>query len=79
MLSSVYSVHGSASEVNRSSVDAQVVSRHRYLVVFHPFVEQLTAVFHTYGFVLPRRRLLTFESSIDLDQAIISSMCQRGT
>ena len=30
----------------RSGADVQVVSCHRYLVVFHPFVEQLT-VFHT--------------------------------
>ena len=44
------SVHESASEVNRSGRDAQVVSCHRYLV-FHPFVEQLT-VFHTSGLVL---------------------------
>ena len=48
---SVYPVHGSASEVNCSSADAQVVSCHRYLVVSHPFVEQLT-VFHTSGLVL---------------------------
>ena len=41
VLFSAYPVHGSASEVNHSSVDAQVVSCHRYLVVFHPFVEQL--------------------------------------
>ena len=41
----------SASEVNRSSGDAQVVSHHRYLVVFHPFVEQLT-VFYTSELVL---------------------------
>ena len=39
------SVHESASKVNRSGGDAQVVFCHRY-VVFHPFVEQLT-VFHT--------------------------------
>ena len=45
------SVHESASKVNRSGGDAQVVSCHRYLVVFHPFVEQLT-VFHTFGLVL---------------------------
>ena len=49
-------VHDSSSEVNRSSGDAQVVSHHRYLVVFHPFVEQLT-VFHTSELVL--RRLLS--------------------
>ena len=44
------SVHESASEVNCSGGDAQVVSRHHYLV-FRPFVEQLT-VFHTSGLVL---------------------------
>ena len=42
------SVHKSASEVNHSGGDAQVVSCHRYL---HPSVEQLT-VFHTSGLVL---------------------------
>ena len=41
----------SASEVNHSCGDTQVVSCHRYLVVFHPFVEQLT-VFHISGLVL---------------------------
>ena len=35
------SIHGSVREVNCSSVDMQVVSCHRYLVVFHRFVEQL--------------------------------------
>ena len=45
------SVHESASKVNRSGGDAQVVSCHLYLVGFHPFVEQLT-VFHTSGLVL---------------------------
>ena len=45
------SVHESASEVNRSGGDAQVVSCHCYLVVFHPFVEQLT-VFQASGLVL---------------------------
>ena len=45
------SVHKSASEVNRSGGDVQVVSYHRYLVIFHPFVEQLT-IFHTSGLVL---------------------------
>ena len=44
------SVHESASKVNRSGGDTQVVSCHRYLV-FHPFVEQLT-IFHTSGLVL---------------------------
>ena len=42
------SVHESASEVHRSGGDPQVIS---CLVVFHPFVEQLT-VFHTSGLVL---------------------------
>ena len=46
MLSSTYPIHGSASKVNRSGGDAQVVSCHHYFVTFHPFVEQLT-VFHT--------------------------------
>ena len=47
------SVRESASEVNHSGGDMQVISFHRYLVVFHPFesfVEQLT-VFHTAGLV----------------------------
>ena len=38
VLFSTYLIHGSASEVNRSGADAQVVSCHRYYVVF---VEQL--------------------------------------
>ena len=33
------SVHESASEVNRSDGDTQVISHHHYLVVFHAFVE----------------------------------------
>ena len=45
------SVHESASKVNCSGGDAQVASCHRYLVVFRPFVEQLT-IFHTPGLVL---------------------------
>ena len=51
------SVHGSASKVNGSGCDTQVVSCHRYLVVFHPFVEQLT-VFHTSGLVLALSSIL---------------------
>ena len=35
-----YLVHGSASEVNRSGDDVQVISCHCY-PVFHPLVEQL--------------------------------------
>ena len=45
------SVHKSVSGVNRSGGDVQVVSRHHYLVVFHPFVEQST-IFHTSGLIL---------------------------
>ena len=45
------SVHGSASEVNCSGSDVKVVSCHHCLVIFHSFVEQLTA-FHTSGLVL---------------------------
>ena len=45
MLSSAYPFTS-----QRAGGDAQVFSRHRYLV-FGPFVEQLT-VFHTYGLVL---------------------------
>ena len=51
MLSSAYPIHGSASEVNRSDADTQVVSCHCYLVVFHLFVEQLT-VFYISGVIL---------------------------
>ena len=57
VLSSAYPVHGSASKVNRSGADAQVVSCHRYLVVFHPFIEQLT-VFHISGLVLASSSIL---------------------
>ena len=57
MQSSAYPVHRSASQVNCSGADAQVVSCHRYLVVFHPFVEQLT-FFHTSGLVLASSSIL---------------------
>ena len=53
-------VHGSASEVNRSDADAQVVSCHRYLVVFRIFAEQLTVFYIS---ELVRRRLLSSQSS----------------
>ena len=43
MLSTAYLVHGSASQVNCSDDDAQVISCHCYLVIFHVFVEQLTS------------------------------------
>ena len=39
VVSSTYPVHGSASKVNRSGIDVQVISCHHYFVVFHPFVE----------------------------------------
>ena len=71
-------LHGSASEVNNSSADAQVVSCHRYLVVFNPFVEQLT-VFHTSGVVLALSFILRI---LDLDlhrDGIVSGTYQTGT
>ena len=40
------SVHESASKVNRSGGDAQVVFCHRY-VVFHPFVAQYREFLHS--------------------------------
>ena len=57
MLSSAYPVHGSASEVNRSGADAQVVSCQHYLVVFLISVEQLT-VSCTSGLVLTSSSIL---------------------
>ena len=35
-------IHGSASGVNHSGADAQVVICHRYLVIFRLFVDQLS-------------------------------------
>ena len=52
-------IHESASEVNRSGGDAQVISGHRYLV-FHPSVEQLT-IFHTSGLVLASSSILNLD------------------
>ena len=70
------SIHGSASEVNCSIADTQVVSCHHYLDVFHPFVEQLT-VFHTSGLVLPSSSTLRV---LDRPRSgIISGTCRRGT
>ena len=66
MLSSVYPVHVSPSEVNLSSADAQVISCHRYLVVFHPFVEQLSST-HLDLFC---RRLLSSESLTSISIAV---------
>ena len=71
-------LHGSASEVNSSSADTQVVSCHSYPVVFHPIVEQLT-IFHTSGLVLALSSILRV---LDLDlhrNGIVSSTCQTGT
>ena len=73
-------VHGSASEVNSSDADAQVVPCHCYLVVFHPFVEELT-VFHTSGLVLASS-FIDILKVFDLDihhDGIVSGTCQRGT
>ena len=53
VVSSADPVHRSLSEVNRSGADVQVVSCHRYLVVFHCFVEQLS-VFHTSGLIFSK-------------------------
>ena len=51
----------SAGETTPCSVgDAQVVSCRHCLVVFHPFVEQLT-VFHTSGLVLPSSSILDLD------------------
>ena len=57
VLFSAYPIHGSATEVNRLGADAQVVSCHCYLAVFHPFIEQLT-VFHISGLVLASSSIL---------------------
>ena len=43
VLLSAYPIHGSVSKVNHSGADVQVISCHCYLVVFHPFVEQLAS------------------------------------
>ena len=45
VLPSAYLVHGSASKVNRSGADAQVVSCHCYTVIFHPIVVHLTVFY----------------------------------
>ena len=75
------SIHGSASEVYCLRGDVQVVSCHRYLVIFHPFVEQLT-VFHTSGLVLVSSSILRV---LDLNlhvtapshNCILSGTCQK--
>ena len=45
VLTSTYLVHRSASKMNRSGADVQAVSCYCYLVIFHPFVEQLTVLY----------------------------------
>ena len=45
------SCHRSASEVNRSGADAQVIPCHSYPVIFHPIIDQLT-VFYISGLIL---------------------------
>ena len=71
------SVHESVSEVNLSGGDVQVVSGHRYLVVFHLFVEQLTVSIHLDSFL----RLLSSEISTSISMpsrdGILSGMCQK--
>ena len=70
------SVHELASEVNCSGGDAQVVSCHRYFVVFYPFVEQLT-VLHTSGLVLASSSIFR---ALDLDlHAIAQRYVQKVT
>ena len=67
------SVHESASEINRSGGDAQVVSCHRHLVVFHLFVEQLTVSIHLDLFW----RLLSSESSTSISMPSSLATCHR--
>ena len=55
------SVHRSVSKVNRSSVDMQVVSCHRYLVVFHRFVEQLLN--RHFSYIWTRSAVVSYPSS----------------
>ena len=70
------SVPFTVTEVNHLGADTQVVSCHRYLVVFQPFVEQLT-IFHTSGLVLPSSSSIL--RVLDLDLPHVSGMWQRGT
>ena len=71
------SVYESVSEVNLSGGGVQVVSCHRYLVVFHLFVEQLTVSIHLDSFL----RLLSSEISTSISMpshdGILSGMCQK--
>ena len=76
VLSSAYPVHESASEVNCSGADRQVVSCHCSLVIFHSFVEQLT-VFHISGLILASSSVLQV-LNLDLHHdGIMSGMCHK--
>ena len=74
-------VHGSASKVMRSGDDAQVVSCHRYLVVFHPFVEQLTVHLDTFWCPSSILRVLNLDLHAMRHRAIcngiMSGTCQK--
>ena len=70
------SVHGSASEVDRSVDDAQVVSRHR-LSCLSSFVEQLT-FFHTSGLVLASSQSIS-STSVSMLCAIAGDGIMSGT
>ena len=79
---SVYPVHGSASKVNCSDADTQVVFCYDCLR-FHPFVEQLT-VFYVSGFVLASSSILRVlnldaTSAPSYHDGIMSVTCQTGT
>ena len=72
-----YPVHRSASKVNRSGADAQVVSYHCYLV-YHLL---LLTVFYISGLVLASSsvlQLLNLEAT-SIARGIMSVMCQTGT
>ena len=71
------SVHESASDINCSGGDVQVVSFNRYLVVFHPFVEQLTVPYICTCSAW--RRLLSSESSTSISIARWHPDVAKGT
>ena len=76
--SSTYPVHRSASEINSSGADAQVVSFDCYLVVFHLLVEQFAncLLYIWTCSVTGVLRVL----NLDLHRnGIMSTTCQRGT
>ena len=51
VLSYAYPIHVSANKVNYSDVDAQVISCHSYLVIFHLFDEQQLTVIYISGLI----------------------------